>query len=422
MRRVVDMPSIADALRSTLGAAQLDVAQRLASACEELGCQAYIVGGTVRDALLGLPAADLDVTVVSPPDDFPKRVAAFLGARLIMASQFGTAKLEKEGSTLDLVMARSERYRSPGALPDVTAGSLDDDLTRRDFAINAMAASLDAAKWGELVDPHGGRRDLELGLVRALHERSFQDDATRILRAARYASRFGFRLDAETAKQIERSGGYLVSISPDRFKHELERVFEESRVSSAIELLSKWEMLGLTGGDFVYDETSWSGFAEACAVGSSERRLVGWGVFSLCFQTVRSSGIALRWKLDHDASMVSMDALKLRERLRVSDLNNLAPSGQVALLENYSPYAVLAFQLSTRDGTTNDALDEYRTKLTSIRPDLDGHDVIALGVPRGPRVGEALQMLKNARLDRTVESRNDETLLVRQFVTKLDQE
>ena len=130
----------------------------------------------------------------------------------------------------------------------------------------------------------------------------------------------------------------------------------------------------------------------------------------------------MRWKLDHDASMVSMDALKLRERLRVSDLNNLAPSGQVALLEHYSPNAVLAFQLSTRDGTTNDALDEYLTKLTSIRPDLDGHDVIALGVPRGPRVGEALQMLKNARLDRTVESRNDETLLVRQFVTKLDQE
>ena len=120
--------------------------------------------------------------------------------------------------------------------------------------------------------------------------------------------------------------------------------------------------------------------------------------------------------------MVSMDALKLRERLRVSDLNNLAPSGQVALLEHHSPHAVLAFQLSTPDGTTNDALDEYLTKLTLVRPDLDGLDVIALGVPRGLRVGEALQMLKNARLDRTVESRNDETLLVRQFVTKLDQE
>ena len=92
------------------------------------------------------------------------------------------------------------------------------------------------------------------------------------------------------------------------------------------------------------------------------------------------------------------------------------------LLEHHSPHAVLAFQLSTPDGTTNDALDEYLTKLTLVRPDLDGLDVIALGVPRGPRVGEALQMLKNARLDRTVESRNDETLLVRQFVTKLDQE
>ncbi|MCH8310059.1 MAG: hypothetical protein IIB17_06135 [Chloroflexi bacterium] len=172
------MPNIADALHSTLGSSQFGVARRIASACAELGCCAYVVGGTVRDALLGLPAADLDVTVVAPPDDFPRLAADILDARVVMVSQFGTAKLELDGTSFDLVMARSERYRVPGALPDVRQGSLDDDLARRDFTINCMAASLDIAAWGELIDPHGGQRDLELGLVRTLHEESFQDDPT----------------------------------------------------------------------------------------------------------------------------------------------------------------------------------------------------------------------------------------------------
>lgn len=415
------MPNIADALHSTLGSSQLGVARRIASACAELGCVAYIVGGTVRDALLGLPAADLDVTVVSPPDDFLKRVAEILDARVAMVSQFGTAKLELLGASFDLVMARSERYRVPGALPDVTQGSLDDDLARRDFTINCMAASLDVSAWGELIDPHGGQRDLELGLVRTLHDRSFQDDATRILRAARYASRFGFSLEDATGRQLQQSISYLDSISPERRKHELERVFEESNVSGAVNLLSIWGTLNSPGREFRFEATAWRKFAEFSFAGSTERRLIGWGLLSLGFPTSQPREAANRWKLDAEAGSVSADVLRLRDQLRGSSLVGLAPSGRVALLEQYSIEAVRAVSMSTPEGHMRTALDNYLDTLMSVRPALDGHDVLALGVPQGPRVGEVLQMLKNACLDGAVHSKGEETLLVRRYVSKLEE-
>ncbi|MDP6717664.1 MAG: hypothetical protein QGF59_03375, partial [Pirellulaceae bacterium] len=374
------MSNIADALRSTLGASQLDVARRLASACRELDCHAYIVGGTVRDAILGLPAADLDVAVVSPTVDILERVAAIMGATVVMVSQFGTAKLEIEGSTLDLVIARSERYSFPGALPDVKTGSLDDDLARRDFTINSMAASLDADAWGDIIDPHGGQLDLEQRLVRTLHEQSFTDDATRILRAARYASRFGFRLEAGTARQLQRSVGFLESISPERLKQELERVFDEPMVTGAMKLLSTWGALNSAAGTFSFDEVAWSGLAESCPVGSLERRIVGWGLLAMGVQALRPSEIAVRWKLDASARKTVTETLDLQDRLRSLSLDDLNPSGRVAMLEKFSEYAAIAVMLSASENSTKAALADYLTTLNAMTPLLDGRDILALGV------------------------------------------
>ena len=151
--------------------------------------QAYLVGGPVRDRLLGAPTADLDVTVVGDALAVAKRVAADIQGRLTVHQRFGTATVTAGSLTIDLVTARRETYNSPGALPDVEPGGIADDLARRDFTINAMALPL-LASIGDPVDPHRGRADLEAGLIRVLHPESFRDDPTRILRAVRYAARF----------------------------------------------------------------------------------------------------------------------------------------------------------------------------------------------------------------------------------------
>ena len=152
-------------------------------------------------------------------------------------SPFGTAKLRAGGIEMDLAAARTETYAHPRALPTVAPGDIDRDLARRDFSINAMAVSLGTETWGELRDPFEGRRDLDRGVVRVLHEGSFIDDATRILRAVRYAGRMGFRLEAETERLLKRDLAQLGGIGGDRVRRELARVFSEERARGTDELL-----------------------------------------------------------------------------------------------------------------------------------------------------------------------------------------
>ena len=153
------------------------------------------------------------------------------------ASAFGTWSLTVQGVDVDLATARRETYERPGALPTVIPGTVEDDLARRDFSINAMAISLGEDSWGYLLDPHGGSTDLERGVIRVLHDRSFEDDATRIFRAIRYACRLDFRLESCTATLLERSLPYVSTISPDRVRHEIERIFREPRASDMIEMV-----------------------------------------------------------------------------------------------------------------------------------------------------------------------------------------
>ena len=161
-------------------------------------------------------------------------LAQALGGEAEPPTPFGTAKLRIGGVSLDLVMARRETYAEPGALPAVAPGSLSDDLARRDFSINAMAVSLSAESWGHLVDPFDGAGDLKRRLVKVLHPGSFRDDATRLFRAARYAGRLGFDLEPETERLAREGAAYVDTISGDRVRHELERIFEEPRAADIL--------------------------------------------------------------------------------------------------------------------------------------------------------------------------------------------
>ena len=205
------------------------------------GTPAYLVGGPVRDALLGTPPSDLDFALVGHAPALARNVAARLGpdSRLTVHPRFGTATValspDDSGGHIDLVTARHECYPRPGQLPQVTPGSIADDLTRRDFSINAMALPLTPGD-GELLDPQGGLPDLESGIIRILHPGSFADDPTRMLRAVRYEQRFGFRIDAPTLTAMSDAiaGGGMDAVSGDRWRRELERILDESQpISSA---------------------------------------------------------------------------------------------------------------------------------------------------------------------------------------------
>lgn len=193
----------------------------------EKGCHPWLVGGPVRDLLLGRPAIDLDFTLVDGGSTLARALARRISGRVRSFPQFLTYKVTApDFPDIDIATARRERYRHPGALPAVTAGSLKDDLLRRDFTINAIALDL---LDGTMLDPAGGRSDLEHRLVRTLHEKSFVDDPTRIFRAIRLAVRLGFSLEAATAAQMRSAieSGAMGTVSRERIWRELFLAMDE---------------------------------------------------------------------------------------------------------------------------------------------------------------------------------------------------
>jgi tRNA nucleotidyltransferase (CCA-adding enzyme) len=184
----------------------------------------YLVGGTVRDILLGERSFDVDIAVEGDAIALAQALADALGGRVRAHDKFGTAVvLYAEDERVDVVTARTEFYDAPAALPTVEHASIREDLFRRDFTINAMAVSLKGADLGRLVDPFGGRRDLEAKTIRVLHNLSFIDDPTRIFRAIRYENRYGFRMDDHTLRLARGTieMGLVGDLSSARLRDEL---------------------------------------------------------------------------------------------------------------------------------------------------------------------------------------------------------
>jgi tRNA nucleotidyltransferase (CCA-adding enzyme) len=204
----------------------------------EKDCHPYLVGGPVRDILLGRHAIDIDLTLEQDASTLARALAKRLEGRVRSFPQFLTYKVTATNfPEIDLTTARKERYRKPGALPAVTAGRLKDDLIRRDFSINAIALDL---LDGKMHDPTGGAKDLESRVVRVLHDKSFLDDPTRIFRATRLAARLGFSLEARTEElmgaAIESSA--LTSVSKERIWRELFLAMDEEEAPAILTELS----------------------------------------------------------------------------------------------------------------------------------------------------------------------------------------
>src|SRR5262245_13241903 len=197
----------------------------------------YLVGGTVRDILLGERGFDVDVAVEGDAIALARLIGRALGGRVRAHAKFGTAVVVYgDGERVDVVTARTEFYDAPAALPTVEHATIREDLFRRDFTINAMAASLKGDDFGRLVDPFGGRRDLAVGTVRVLHNLSFIDDPTRIFRAIRYENRYGFRMDEHTARLARGciEMGLVGDLSSARLRDELVALLEEGDVGHSV--------------------------------------------------------------------------------------------------------------------------------------------------------------------------------------------
>ena len=386
----------------------------------------YLVGGPVRDVLLGSSVKDLDFVVEGDGPQVARQLSVELGGEVVAHDRFGTSTLLKGHSRVDVVTARREVYAHPGALPQVLPGAISDDLARRDFSINALALPL-ATPHPELLDPHGGVEDIKRGLVRVLHPRSFVDDPTRIFRAVRYEQRFAFSIEDSTQTHLRNAieQGYITCLTSDRLRHELERILEEDRPELALNRALELGALAAINQS-LGDSMAATRLKAIAAFNSARRDSQASGVGRLAYITALTYPLT-RGQAEEVINRLNMpkawarpvrDVIALREREEDIAVPDLRRSRLTALVEGLSADAVRAVSLLTDSSKVAQRLTEYLNELQNEAPALNGNDLLALEVPAGPLVGQILGKLREARLDGEVSSEEDERRLVQEILTR----
>jgi tRNA nucleotidyltransferase (CCA-adding enzyme) len=382
----------------------------------------YLVGGAVRDVLMGEPNFDVDIAVEGDGIALGKALAAALGGRVVPHEKFGTAIVVHEGGRVDVATARTEFYDYPAALPTVEQASIRQDLYRRDFTINAMAVSLKGEDFGRLVDYFGGHRDLASGVVRVLHNLSFIDDPTRIFRAIRYETRYGFRMDAHTlalAKacvEMELVG----ELSSARLRDELQALLSEARVGDSVKRMAELgidraihphlaaddEAVRLIGdlddarASYAPDAPAWRLRLAVLARRLGSTEVLEWG-----------ERLKLRRR---DAERIA-DAVTVASRLRELAAATKEPAGLWARVVPHDPDGAL-LALVTAKGRAKKRLARYFEELRDVHLEISGGDLAALGLGESPRVGAILDELLRRKLNGELDGRAAEIEAARELL------
>jgi len=437
---------LADRLENTLPDRLLQLIRKASRAATEMGFSLYIVGGFVRDLLLGVPASpDVDLVVEGDAVALAKHLAQREGGRVHSHARFGTAKwMVGRGLALDLVTARTEFYTYPTALPSVERGSIKLDLHRRDFTINTMAICLDEDNFGQLLDFYGGQQDLERGLIRVLHSLSFIEDPTRILRAARLEQRLGFQIEARTEELIDDALELLDRVSGERIRNELDLLFQEQSPEKGLIRLDELGVLTqihprlhcdgwLVGKSQTLPRalSAWQELARHSAGAPAGNQHTGEStgqpgpvpnlylallIFRLDPPDIKT--LIRRLKIPNERAKLLREVPALRPLIRSLMERDLTPSSIHRLLEPYSEEALFLLWLAADDPRVRDHVQLYQVQLRHVRTEVDGKALKALGVPPGPIYRQVLEQVRDARLDGQVSSRAEEEALVQQILAE----
>ncbi len=377
---------------------------QIAQVAREREVVVYLVGGVVRDLLLGLGSADLDIAIVGDAIAFAHAVAEKWGGAVVAHTRFGTATWRETADALpiDLITARSEQYASPAALPTVTASSMAADLARRDFTINALAWELTAT---HIVDLHHGQDDLANGIIRVLHEQSFVDDPTRIFRAIRYAQRLGFEIEPHTKRWLMAGIDGIARLSGDRVRHELAHILRERRGAAMLAQLAEWGVLAAITPQLRW-QSAWEKGVFADDRDAEKKNEAIWWRWWLAhlpgWETVGA-------RLNLSAALLDDVAAIYAMRDQLAHLSDLKADTKASTIERrLRPYKKqpLARQVVRMlvDGTEAAVYLGQYERLKDVRPFLDGHDLKEMGIAPGPHYRRLLDAAFAAQLDGEADS------------------
>jgi tRNA nucleotidyltransferase (CCA-adding enzyme) len=403
---------------------------------ERLDLPFYIVGGSVRDLCLGRTIKDIDFTVEGDAARLAEAILRKYAGKVVFHSRFGTATWTLDETTfrrlnvpllgasafpafLDLISARAETYSRPGALPTVKRSTIEDDLRRRDFTINAMALRLDGLYYGQLHDPLDGQADLTHGVIRVLHDRSFVDDPTRLLRAVRYAERYGFQIEQKTLSLINNEARSVLStLSGERLRHEFDLIYEEQDPSAMLHRLAELDLLNPinpvlhhTNFDLPFIDILPAEFGGITIPDiQSFKQTLGWILWLMPLSPFDIDIVSRR--LDFPALLTKSVQAASALLARLPNTVGWKPSQWTFYLEELPSTSVYAVYLMRMEPALRDYLVIWR----NIKPTINGNDLKQRGLQPGPRYTDILRRLRAAWLDGEVVTREEELKLLEELI------
>ncbi|MBC9783092.1 CBS domain-containing protein [Heliobacterium chlorum] len=420
-------------MRERLPAVIFNLFEDIGRLADDEGIQIYVVGGFVRDLLLGVSNLDIDLVIEGDGIRFATTLARFLKGRLRVHEKFGTANIRFGDQKIDVATARREFYQYPAALPQVEASDLRQDLYRRDFTVNALALCLNSDRFGELVDFFMGRKDLEQGLIRVLYNLSFVEDPTRILRAIRFEQRYRFSIEPQTLGFArEAIARHMIrEVSYERMFDELILILSEENPAPALRRMTElgiWEYL-LPGLEW----TAWLE-VEMAAIPPLLKSLAAqdlpspkerWIVFFFALNR-RLSADGVRFVVEHYPLKASMRELLLRihqsgsstsQELQAWLRGNCSLSNLESILQGWSWESLLALRAGYSVEETLRLAEAWQT-IRQSKPLLNGNDLKAMGIPPGPKYAQILTRLREASLDGRLPDREAEKAFVQKLLAQ----
>ncbi|MHB1340329.1 MAG: CBS domain-containing protein [Coriobacteriia bacterium] len=408
-----------------------DAVRSIGQLAAEQGQRAHVVGGFVRDLLLGRPNLDIDIVIEGDGLAFAERAAEVLGWRIRVHRRFGTAVLIASKTLhVDITSARTEYYTRPGALPTVERSSLRQDLFRRDFSINAMAATITPEAFGTIADPFGGLADLERGVIRSLHSLSFVEDPTRVLRAARFEERYGFSIDGSTEALLRQAVDLemLEEVSGARVREELLDIIDEERVAPILrrlEDLGAFAALVPEGVDRarVLDEIGLTDSAYATLASRFSRAPRRRVALVVPFAATAGRPAAERWtrrmRFGREYGTPALTACERRDPLlgMLRDRRGMRDSRLFFALDPL-PHETLIYLWGVSHGAARKRIERFIEVLTGVRASVSGDDLVALGLQPGPGFSAILAQALADRLDGRAVGREAELANLRRLARK----
>ena len=404
-----------------------NIFEAVSSAAMELKCRAYLVGGMVRDLLLGKQNFDIDIVVEGDGIIFAGKLSEILSASINSYEKFKTAVLIlKNGQHIDIASARIEYYEKPAALPDVEMGSIKQDLARRDFTINTLALSLNKNDFGIILDFFGGRKDITAKRIKVLHKLSFIEDPTRIFRAVRFEQRLGFKMDSQTEKlAISAIEMNIVSeLTGIRIRDELISILNEEKPWKALRRLHELGALKKIGinreltSEFIYYIEK---VLKKCL--SLEvlhgKRIEKWRLVIAVILMGSSTGSVKQWcfemKIKNKDLSVIIESIKKFESIRKSLSEKIANNSKLFNLIHNLPYELLAI-IASESRAHNKNIERYLKKLSNIRLEITGEDLKNFGYRPSKEFKMVLENLLELKLDGKLKALGDEIVRAKEML------